>query len=160
MNITKPNRKKHSYVQQLNAPREQVFPLLCPVLEVEWVPGWLPEKVISQTGVCERDCIFLTPPEIPTEPENAIWIVTKHDPENFSLEMYKVVPRQTVSKLDISLESNSATSTAATVSYELTAIGMKGEQFIEEFTETWYENFMLEWETQLNHYLETGKKIA
>lgn len=160
MNITKPNRKKHSYVQQLNAVPEKVFPLLCPVLEVEWVPGWLPDKVISQSGVCEPECIFITPPEIPSEPENAIWIVTKHDPDNLSLEMYKVAPRHTVSKLEITLAASSGISTTANVSYELTAIGENGEQFMDEFTEKWYENFMQEWETQLNHYLGTGNKIA
>ena len=156
----KPNRKKHSYVQQVSAPPERVFPLLCPVLEAEWVPGWLPEKVISRSGVCEDECVFITPPEAPSEPESSIWIVTKHDLENLCLEMYKVTPGHTVSKLEISLAGNSSNGTAATVSYELTAIGTSGEEFLEEFTEEWYEHFMLEWETQLNHYLETGHKIA
>ena len=160
MNITKPNRKKHSYVQQLKAEPEKVFPLLCPVLEAEWVPGWLPEIVISTSGVCEHECIFITPPEMPSEPESAIWIVTKYDPENLYLEMYKVAPKHTVSKLEISLAAKSDNGTEATISYELTSIGVNGEQFIKEFTEKWYEGFMLEWETQLNYYLETGNIIA
>jgi hypothetical protein len=160
MNIVKPKRKKHGYAQQLNASPKVVFPLLCPVLEVDWAPGWMPELVISRSGVCEPECIFITPPEYPSEHENPIWIVTKHDPNNWIVEMYKVVPGHTISKLEISLVENSSTSTTAHISYEITSIGKEGEQFMEEFTEEWYEAFMVEWETAMNHYLDTGKKIV
>ena len=160
MNIKKPNQKKHSYAKHLNAPPETVFPLLCPVLEVEWAPGWMPEMVISQSGVCEQDCIFITPPELPSEPKNSIWVVTKYDPGNWALEMYKVAPEHTISKLEISLVCDSGNSTTAHISYEITAIGAAGDKFMEEFTEDWYEGFMVEWEKAMNHYLDTGHKIA
>ena len=160
MNLKKPNRKKHGYAQHLNAPPETVFPLLCPVREVEWVPGWMPEMVISHSGVCEQECVFITPPARHSEPESAIWIVSKHDPENWALEMYKVAPKHTVSKLEISLVSNSGSSTTARISYEITAIGADGDKFLKEFTEEWYSGFMVEWEKAMNHYLDTGNKIA
>ena len=160
MNIKEPNRKKHGFAQHLNAPPETVFPLLCPVLEVEWAPGWMPEMVISRSGVCEQDCIFITPPEMPSEPENSIWIVSKYDPGNRALEMYKVAPEHTISKLEISLIGESENCTTAHISYEITAIGSSGDAFLEEFTEDWYEGFMVEWEKAMNHYLETGKMIA
>ena len=160
MNIKRPNRKKHGYAQHINAPPETVFPLLCPVLEAEWVPGWMPEMVISKSGVCEQDCIFITPPELPLKPENSIWIVTKYDAGNWALEMYKITPEHTVSKLEITLVGDSGNSTTAYISYELTAIGAAGDKFIEEFTEDWYEGFMAGWEKAMNHYLDTGNKIA
>ena len=160
MNIVKPNRKKHGYAQQLNAPPEAVFPLLCPVLEADWVPGWMPELVISHSGVCEQECIFITPTELSSEHENPIWIITKYDPGIWTVEMYKVVPRHTISKLEISLVESSSTSTTAHISYEITSIGKEGDKFMEEFTEKWYEAFMVEWEKAMNHYLDTGKKIA
>lgn len=160
MNIKKPNRKKHGYAQHLNAPPQTVFPLLCPVLEVEWVPGWMPEMVISHSGVCEQDCIFITPPKMPSESENAIWVVTKYDSDNWALEMYKVVPEHTLSKLEISLEGSSGNSTTAHISYEITAIGADGDRFMEEFTQQWYSAFMVAWEKAMNHYLDTGYKIA
>ena len=160
MNITKPNRKKHSYTQHLNAPPETVFPLLCPVAELKWTPGWMPEMVFSISGVVEQECVFITPPEMPSEPHNSIWIVSNYDPSNLSLIMYKVAPEYTISKLEISLESESENSTSANVSYEITAIGVAGDRFMEEFTPEWYKDFMLDWEMALNHYLNTGEKIA
>ena len=31
---------------------------------------------------------------------------------------------------------------------------------MEEFTEEWYEHFMMEWDKQMNYYLGTDKKIT
>jgi hypothetical protein len=160
MNITKPNRKKHSYTQHLNAPPEAVFPLLCPVAELKWAPGWMPEVVFSVSGVVEQECIFITPPEFPSEPQNSIWVVSNYDPGNLSLVMYKVTPEHTISKLEISLENDSENTTSANISYEVTVIGMAGNSFMEEFTTDWYRDFMLDWEKALNHYLKTGEKIV
>lgn len=160
MNIRKPNRKKHFYAQHLNAPPETVFPLLCPVLEVEWVPDWMPDMVISRSGVCEQDRIFITPPDRPSDPENSIWIVTKYDPDNRVLEMYKVTPEHTTSKLEISLAGDSGNSTTAHISYEITAIGADGDKFMSKFTHDWYAKFMMEWEKQMNYYLETGNRLV
>jgi len=61
MDITKPNRATQTYKQQLSASPGEVFPLLCPVRETEWADGWLPERVITSSGVAERDCVFITP---------------------------------------------------------------------------------------------------
>ena len=160
VNIKEPNRKKHSYVQRLNVSPETVFPLLCPVMEVKWTPGWMPEMVITQSGICEQDCIFITPSEMPSEPHNSIWIVSKYDPANWVLEMYKVAPEHTISKLKISLASESGITTTAQVTYEITALGAAGDKFMEEFTEDWYKGFMIGWEQAMNYYLSTGELIA
>lgn len=160
MKIVRPNRKKYEYAQHLGASPEKVFPLLCPVLEAEWVPGWMPDLVISESGVCEQECMFIRPAEIPSEPNKSIWIVTKHDAVNWAIEMYKVVPEHTISKFQISLERDSGNSTIAHISYEITAIGVAGERFMKEFSKEWYQGFMEEWEQQMNYYLKTGKKSA
>ncbi|MBG0777885.1 MAG: hypothetical protein H0S85_15775 [Desulfovibrionaceae bacterium] len=39
---------------------ERVFPLLCPVLEYDWIPGWNGRIVHSRTGYGERGCVFTT----------------------------------------------------------------------------------------------------
>lgn len=156
MNIEKPNRKKHTYVQHVHAAPETVFPLLCPVMETRWVPGWMPGTVLSESGVIERDCIFITR----SKPHDAIWLVSRHDPDAWRLEMYKVAPEHSVTRLEIALSGEPDGTTSAHIAYEVTAIGSAGERFVEEFTEEWYEDFMLSWEKAMNHYLKTGRKIA
>ena len=73
--------------------------------------------------------------------------------------MRKVTSKHTTVKLELSLVGDSSGSTMAHISYEITAIGEDGDKFLEEFTEERYEGFMLEWEKQMDHFLDTGKKI-
>ena len=42
------------------APAAEVFPLLCPVREYEWIPDWRCRMVYSKSGVAERDAVFTT----------------------------------------------------------------------------------------------------
>ena len=43
MRIERPNRVSRSFIQSLCRPPGEVFSLLCPVREVEWVNGWHPK---------------------------------------------------------------------------------------------------------------------
>jgi hypothetical protein len=70
MNITKPIRVTRSYTPQLVAKLEAVFPLLCPVREVDWIEGWMPLSVVAESGFAERDCVFTTS----AEPNDSIWL--------------------------------------------------------------------------------------
>lgn len=155
MHTTTPNRVSHSYTQSLIAPPEEIFPLLCPVREAEWVPGWDPELVISESGVAELDCVFITQ----GAPNNSIWVVTRYEPESYLLEMLKITPGLTVGKLEIKLAAKDDGKTAAEVAYTYTSLGPRGDAFLDEFTTTAYRGFMETWERELNHYLSTGSKI-
>jgi hypothetical protein len=157
--INTPNRVKHSYTQSINGTPEQVFPLLCPVGELDWAPGWSIDWVISTTGLVEQECMFQTPPAAGTK-DASIWIVTRHAPDDFQVEMYKVTPGLTVGKLGISLTASGDTDTRAQISYEFTSLGADGDAFLASFTTEWYENFMRGWETAMNHYLKTGELLA
>lgn len=130
-----PHRIRHNYTQTLAASPETVFPLLCPVREMDWTPGWDPVKVISESGVAEKDCMFITR----AEPMDAVWIITNHDPAALKLEMYKITPGHTVGKLEISLSGAGANTTHADISYEYTALDEPGEKFLQEFTAGFYE---------------------
>ena len=97
MKIIPPRRASHTYVQQLCAPPERVFPLLCPVREADWIEGWDPVFVASASGLAERDCVFVTA----SGGQEAIWTITRHEPERGFVEMVKVTPGVTVCRLTI-----------------------------------------------------------
>ncbi len=149
MKVMAPSRVTRTYVQKIQAPPEEVFPLLCPVRETEWVKGWDPIVVYSQSGLAEPDCIFLTGN---TEPESA-WIITKRDPTEFEMEIIKLTPWTTVAKLNISLQQNEAGGTDATVTYTYTALSEAGEDFVNRYTEEYYIEFMRYWEDAIGDYL-------
>ena len=154
LHITKPNRASHTYRQNLFATPAKVFPLLCPVREAEWASGWLPDLVISSSGVAERDCAFLTP----DEPAQAIWYVTRYEPERWFVEMLKILPGVTACRLQIQLSENGE-GCFADVTYTHTSLGPAGDEFVAKFTADYYRNFMQVWEAALNHFLKTGTRL-
>ena len=150
MQINPPNRVAHTYVQRLVAPPGEVLPLLCPVREADWIEGWDPLLVLSDSGVAEPDCVFVTP----EDPENAIWYVTVHEADH--VQMVRVTPGVTACRLDIELSATGA-GCEAKVTYMHTSLGEDGDAFLETFTAPYYERFMRGWEARLNHYLRTGE---
>jgi hypothetical protein len=158
--MSKPRRIEHSFTQSINGTPERVFPLLCPVRETDWIPGWTTDWVISNSGLAERDCIFQTPPRPGAGEAASIWVITHHDTDAFELEMIKVTPAFTVGKLQISLCAQGNTATNVTIAYEFTSLGPLGDTYLEGFTAQWYEEFMKVWEGQMNYYLETGELIS
>lgn len=155
MEIEKPNRIRHIFTQTLTGPPDRVFPLLCPVRERDWVPNWNPTRVITDSGVAERDGIFVTE----AAPHDAVWVITRHDAGAGILQMIKITPDHTVCKIEIALRAGGE-GTRAEISYEYTSLGPLGDAFLKEFTEKWYQGFMEEWEAALNHYLTTGEMLA
>ena len=97
LNVRAPNRVAHTYKQRLSASPSRVFPLLCPVREADWIDGWNPILVLSQSGYAEQDCVFVTDAKV----HDSIWYITRHDPARFFVEMIKITPSVTACKLTI-----------------------------------------------------------
>lgn len=153
MQIGPPVRVRHTYTQQLDGTPAEIFPLLCPVREVEWVAGWLPGVVYSRSGMAEQDCVFTT-----AEGEReAIWTILEHDPASRVVEMLKVTPGYLVTRLRITLTPRAPGGTAAAVTYTYTALGPDGARYVAERTGAAYEDFMRTWEASLNRYLRTRR---
>jgi hypothetical protein len=154
MKIANPNRATRTYTQHLVSPPNAVFPLLCPVRETEWIQGWDPPLVISASGVAESDCVFTTH----AEPIDAIWYITRHEPDAGFLEMLKITPEVTACRLTIRLRA-CPTGSEADITYSHTSLGPRGDELVASFTEDFYRKFMQEWESRINHYLTHGTAL-
>src|ERR1700733_2371012 len=82
MSTVAAKRVIHEYMQTNDAPPEKVFPLLCPVREADWVPGWQYRLIYSESGVAEDGCVFSTPDEAGAE---TVWMVTHYSPAAFEV---------------------------------------------------------------------------
>lgn len=120
-------------------------------MEAEWVNGWDPSMVFTDSGYAEQDCIFLNP-------DNSIWIINRYDPDNFNIEFIKFMPDCVVGTIRISLFQKEEDVTLADVGYSYTAIGPEGKSFLDQFTAQYFVSFMQTWESELNHYLQHGIK--
>lgn len=155
MKIVPPKRVSHSYTQTLVAPPEAVFPLLCPVREAEWLVDWDPLLVVSESGVAEEDCVFITP----SEPDNTIWYVTDYEPAKGFIGFVRVTPGLTATRLSIRV-APAPEGANAHITYSHTSLGVAGDAFVDGFTEAVFIDFMKLWEKRINHYLATGQCLA
>jgi len=147
-------RVKHTYIQQLNAPPERIFPLLSPQRNRDWSMGWDPAEVYNKTGIADPDCVFISG----LTDDDAIWYVTLFEEPEWQFEMAKVVPDVTSCVMQVKL-SAVAYGTRARISYSHISMGEAGDRFIGMFTEAVYRQSMQEWERRINYYLEFGKPL-
>lgn len=155
MRIEKPRRVSHTYTQHLVAPPDRVFPLLCPVREAEWLDGWDPLWVASNSGVAEPDGVFIT--QSAGLPE-AIWYITRHEPDRGLVEMIKITPDVTACRLRIQVRAAPAGSEAV-VTYGHTSLGPSGDALVASFTAAYYAQFMRDWESRMNYFLTHGAML-
>jgi hypothetical protein len=154
MKIVKPNRATRTYTQHLVGPPNAVFTLLCPVREVDWIEGWDPLLVVASSGIAEPDCVFTTA----ATPADAVWYITRHEPQAGFVEMLKITPNVTACRLTIQLRAVSGGS-EADVTYSHTSLGPDGDAFVASFTDAYYRKFMQDWESRINHYLIHGSAL-
>jgi hypothetical protein len=155
MKVAQPNSVTRSYTQSVCRPPAEVFPLLCPVREAEWVNGWEPRLVLTESGVGETGCIFVTP----GLPQDSVWIMTDVDPEALHIAILKVIPGVVVGSIEIQLRADGEDATEADISYTYTSITEYGDRMLEEFTEEHFRAFMETWENEINHFLVTGTRL-
>ena len=151
-------RVTHEYTQNNVAPPEKVFPLLCPVREADWVPGWEYRLIYSETGVAEFGCVFITPNEDSSE---TTWVVTEYDPASFRIAFAWVNPGLVAAQIIICLTTSSESPghTSALIRYTYTGLSSNGNREVERYDQKWFQHKMQSWEAAINHYLQTGKRI-
>jgi hypothetical protein len=144
------NSVKHSATFRINQPAEVLFPLFSAEGEKLWVPGW---DYVSVTGSTElhEDYVFLTKSHDHAGTD-AIWIVKRHEPDNFFVQFYRVEPEEKVGVVSVRCIPIEKQLTDIEVTYQYTALGKKGEEFIEVFTATHYREFIGQWKRLLENY--------
>ncbi len=179
MNPFQAVRVTHEYTQINPSSPEKVFPLLCPVREADWIPGWRYQLIRSNSGVAELGCIFTTP-DPPTEAAKypfqstagehdaravttslaTTWICIDYDPRAFRIGYVWVKPERVAAELRIQLSHHNNGHTLAHIRYRYTGLTLEGNREVESYDQTWFEAKMRGWETAINHYLTTGTMIA
>src|SRR5262245_20308634 len=148
-----------SYVQRIEAAPEDVFPLICPVREGEWLDGWSGhcELIWSASGLAEPGCVFRT-----TEPgrPDTIWIITEHDPDRGTVVFARVTPGLAASTLHINVERSGERTSAVTIRYTVVPTSPDGVAYAAaRYDQTDLVASIAWWERSMNHYLRTGHRL-
>lgn len=149
-------QKTFNYTQINIGSQEEIFPLLCPVREAEWIDGWEYEMIYSKSGLAELNCVFATPHKGDLK---TIWQITEYDFNNYKIEFVRVTPKENIVKINIELEYVDNNKTKSHITYQYTGLNKKYNDFIENDLESSFKNSMLYWEKAINHYLKTGDKL-
>ncbi len=143
------------YRQELVSNISTIFPLLCPVREKEWLPGWEYRLIFSESGFAEKGCVFETNNEYGTYH----WIMTKYDIDQGEIQFVKLTDNEDVI-IDIALDEHGDQQTYCDIQY--TFIPMTEEDYErinKENSEAVFSSHMRKWEETLNYYLENGRMI-
>ncbi len=151
------NNKKliQTYQQSLLGNKKEIFPLLCPVREKEWLQGWDYNMIFSDSGYAEKGCVFETNNDFGSYQ----WIITKHNCVNSEIQFVKTGEDMVVI-IDIDLEEKSEKLTYCNIQY--TFIPLCDEILVPMYKENSDENFnehMKKWEDSLNYYLEHNEML-
>lgn len=145
-----------TYQQTIMGELEEIFPLLCPVREKEWLEGWDYRMLYSERGYAEKGCVF----ETSNDYGRYLWVITKHDRNNYEIQFVKTVEKEMVVIIDISLHEKDKKITHCNIQYTFIALS---EHIVEEMIkENSVENFnthMKKWESSLNYYLQHGEML-
>jgi hypothetical protein len=143
----------HTKAFKMNVPIADLFPLFSPEGERQWVPGWDYENVMGNAELSE-DYVFLTKTQ-DHGTTDAIWIVKRYDPKSHFVQFYKIQPEDKIGIITVRCEKLESTTTNIRVTYKYFALSRSGEEFISEFNESAYEEFICEWQKLLSNYFQS-----
>ncbi|MFA5338031.1 MAG: hypothetical protein WC330_06840 [Candidatus Omnitrophota bacterium] len=142
-----------SGVIHCNATIQEIFPLLCPKREEEWIPGWECEVIWSDSGYNEEGAIFRTLKPYGTE---LFWITLQYDINNKVVDFLITAPHLYVFRFKIKLgKDNNGFSIAFMQVF--TSISEKGNAFLERYRGEDFKGKLKNLEELMDHYLQ-GKR--
>ena len=142
-------RLVRTFVQDIAAPPEAVFPLLCPEREKEWLPGWDARMIHSASGIAERGAVF----ETQHAGGRTLWIVTEYDPPR-RVAFARWQSDGLVVHIEITTARQHTGSTAVCICYTFTAVDDAGVAALAGMSEdAWLKN-MTFWQESMNAWFE------
>ena len=134
---------------------QEVFPLLCPVLEYQWIPGWSCTMMYSDSGVAEKNAIFSTREMFR---KKVLWTTITYEPNRF-IEYLLVMGQDGVVRLSITLEEKGPGETHVHWRMLFTAISYLAKKILPKtYSEEKFQAMLLKRKNELNRYLVTKKK--
>jgi len=152
----KNRRLERNYKQTLYGSKEDIFSLLCPVREKEWLNGWDYTMIYSSSGFAEKGCIFETDNDFGSYQ----WVMTKYDSGDYGVQFVKFIQGKMIVIIDIDLTDGEDGIVYCDISYSFTAIDDSIiEDMHNENTQAVFNGHMKLWEDSMNYVLKTGEML-
>jgi Polyketide cyclase / dehydrase and lipid transport len=148
-------RVRFQATQHVDAAPEAVFPLLCPVRELDWIPAWECEVIFTESGLAEEGCVFQT--DTPDGGGLDTWVVSRYEPPR-RISFVRVNRLRTL-RYDIRLEPGGDGSTTLCWEQEITALNDDGDRHVASLRPEDFATMVATGERLLEHYLKTGEAL-
>lgn len=142
------------YEHYLEAKCDEVFPLLCPVREYEWIPQWTCDMVFTESGIAELGCVFAT--DYGDQFGRETWVVFCYTPAE-KIGFVRTGKHRTT-RYEIFLASLGE-GTIIRWQQEITALDDLGDILVVEYDQQRFEELMVPLNQMLAHYLEKGHPL-
>ena len=145
-------RVRFSHCQRIEAAPSDIFPLLCPVREYDWIPHWDCRMVYSSSGLAEPGCIFQT--DRAADGGLDTWVISRHEPP-LHIGFVRMNPLRVI-QYDIDLTPVSEAVTVLRWEQVITALTATGDSHVAQLEEAAFAKSITALETLLNRYLEAA----
>ena len=152
-------RVEATLTREIGASPDRIFPLVCPVEELRWIPDWKYELVYTQSGVNETDCIFIENKSgqlLFDTPVPTTWVTLIHDPQNKKVLFLLNLDGRAVIRFDLRIQAVGSEVSRILLKMRFTAIDQETDTMPAETIQEKLElilTMLAEW---LKHYCETG----
>ncbi|TAK53303.1 MAG: hypothetical protein EPO25_11100 [Gammaproteobacteria bacterium] len=142
------SRVRFTHTQVYRAALEDVFPLLCPVREYEYLPQWQCRIVRLDSGLIEEGGVFTT------EDGGDVWVVARYV-SNKSIRFIRVNAWRTMS---YSIDVQPAPPGEVRLHWEqvITGLDAEGNRQVEVLRESDFRQMLDGMQALLQHYLDSG----
>ena len=148
----KAKRKVQRFSVTLETTPGELFPLLCPARETDWIPGWDCELVYSDSGYAEKNCIFKTDGSNPFG--DGLWVFTGFEANRY-VEFVRL-QQDLVTSARITVTDNDDGTVTATWNMTSTGLTERGNEQVDKLSDGTHSGAVAK---MLEHYLKTGKTI-
>ena len=152
-------RIQHDFSIEYDYSPEQLFPLMCPVREYDWMSSWKGTIVYTESGYAEKYVVFYHKVPFPLHNKKAYWTATQYDPDRF-LQWCITVPDLCIVVIDGKLNPLPGGRTRIDYQYRITGLSKTGNKAIKEKFSL--ENLLAEInqaKKEMEYYLKTGTML-
>ncbi|MFH1168803.1 MAG: hypothetical protein V1852_32765 [Pseudomonadota bacterium] len=109
---------------------EDVFPLLCPKREEEWIPGWECETIWSKSGYNEEGAIFRTTKPYGTE---LYWNTLQYDILSKVVDFLITAPHRYMFRFKIAVAAANDGLLSLSFSQTFTSVSEEGNELLNQY---------------------------
>jgi hypothetical protein len=155
MSTTARRRVELTHTQHYPAPVDEVFPLLCPVREHDYLPPWQAEIIHLGTGLAEQGGVFVTTGE---QGGRDVWVISRYEPLE-RIQFVRVDALRTI-VYDLYVEPAADGGTQIRWDQQVTALSQDGDDHVAGYIQADFAMMLKMMARLLAHYLKTGSMLV